>query len=222
MRAAKRMIEEMNVVERATPKLSVLIVDDHAMVREGLAGILKRSGIAVAGLCANGKQALELYLSTRPDIVLLDLRLPDHSGVEVLRALRQLDPSACVVMLTSSQADAAIYQAMSMGASGYLLKGIDGAGLVRQLRHVATGGRAMTPEALDRLTDYMSSRKLSERELEVLRLVAQGKSNKEIAQQLFVTEDTIKLHVRSMLGKLQAADRTQAVVHAIQRGLLDL
>jgi len=205
-----------------TSTLSVLIVDDHVMVREGLAGILTRSGIAVAGLCSNGRQALDTYAKTKPDIVLLDLRLPDQNGVEVLRALRQADPEARVVMLTSSQADAAIYAAMSNGASGYLLKGIDGATLVQQLRHVASGGRTVAPEALQRLTDYMSSRKLSERELEVLRLVAKGNSNKEIARQLYVTEDTIKLHVRSMLAKLQAADRTQAVVIALQRGLLDL
>jgi DNA-binding NarL/FixJ family response regulator len=210
------------MIEQEESTFSVLIVDDHAMVREGLAGILTRSGISVVGLGENGKQAIEIYQSLRPDIVLLDLRLPDQSGLDVLRMLRKEDPAARVVMLTSSQADAAIYTAMSYGASGYLLKGIDGVTLVQQLRHVAGGGSVVAAEALDRLTDYMSSRKLSEREIEVLRLVANGMSNKEIAQQLYVTQDTIKLHVRSMLAKLQAADRTQAVVFAIQRGLLDL
>lgn len=208
--------------EASKAGLSVLIVDDHPMVREGLAGILTRSGIAIAGLGANGRQAVELFQATKPDIVLLDLRLPDTSGVQVLREIRALDPEARVVMLTSSQADAAIYSAMSHGASGYLLKGIDGGTLVQQLRHVASGGRAMAPEALEKFTDYLTSRKLSEREIEVLRLVAKGNSNKEIAAQLFVTEDTIKVHIRSMLGKLRASDRTQAVVIALQRGLLDL
>jgi DNA-binding NarL/FixJ family response regulator len=208
--------------EVSNAAFSVLIVDDHPMVREGLAGILTRSGIAVAGLGATGRQAVELFQSTKPDVVLLDLRLPDGSGVQVLREIRALDPDARVVMLTSSQADAAIYSAMSHGASGYLLKGIDGGTLVQQLRHVASGGRAMAPEALEKFTDYLTSRKLSEREIEVLRLVAKGNSNKEIAVQLFVTEDTIKVHVRSMLAKLRASDRTQAVVIAIQRGLLDL
>ncbi|WP_232298932.1 response regulator [Granulicella tundricola] len=208
--------------EAAAPSLSVLIVDDHPMVREGLAGILMRSGIEVAGLGATGRQAIELFQSTRPDVVLLDLRLPDSSGVQVLREIRALDADARVVMLTSSQADAEIYSAMSAGASGYLLKGIDGSTLVQQLRHVASGGRAMSPEALEKFTDYLTSRKLSEREIEVLRLVAKGNSNKEIAAQLFVTEDTIKVHVRSMLAKLHASDRTQAVVIAIQRGLLEL
>ncbi len=207
-------------VQRA--RFSVLIVDDHPMVREGLAGILLRSGIDVAGLAATGRQAVELFRSSQPDIVLLDLRLPDSSGVQVLKEIRELDPKARVVMLTSSQADAAIYAAMSHGASGYLLKGIDGVSLVEQLRHVFAGGRAMTPEALEKFTDYLTSKKLSGREIEVLRLVAKGNSNKEIAALLFVTEDTIKVHVRNMLGKLNASDRTQAVVVALQRGLLDL
>jgi two-component system NarL family response regulator len=210
------------MTETATSTFSVLIVDDHPMVREGLAGVLTRFGIGIAGLGANGRQAVDLYRSTKPDVVLLDLRLPDRSGVEVLREIRALDPEARIVMLTSSEADAAIYAAMSSGASGYLLKGIDSATLVQQLRHVVAGGRAMAPEALERLTDYLTSRKLSEREIEVLRIVAKGNSNKEIAAQLFVTEDTIKVHIRSILGKLHASDRTQAVVIAIQRGLLDL
>ena len=210
------------VVEAPLQKFSVLIVDDHPMVREGLAGVLLRSGIDVAGLAATGRQALDLIQSTKPDIVLLDLRLPDSSGVEVLKQIRAIDPNARVVMLTSSQADAAIYAAMSHGASGYLLKGIDGGSLVQQLRHVVAGGRAMAPEALEKFTDYLTSKKLSEREIEVLRLVAKGNSNREIATQLFVTEDTIKVHVRNMLGKLNASDRTQAVVIALQRGMLDL
>ncbi|MDE1155961.1 MAG: response regulator transcription factor [Acidobacteriaceae bacterium] len=203
-------------------ELSVLIVDDHPMVREGLAGILKRSGITVAGLGATAQQAVDLFRAKRPDVVLMDLRLPDGSGVEALRMIRAIDPQARVVMLTSSQADAAIYSAMSSGASGYLLKGIDGATLVQQIRHVVEGGRAMAPEAVEKLTGYLSERKLSERELEVLRLVAQGNSNKEIAKRLFVTEDAIKLHVRNTMTKLHASDRTQAVVIALQRGLLDL
>ncbi len=210
------------VAEAPSTSFSVLIVDDHPMVREGLAGVLLRSGIHVAGLCATGRQAVDLFASSKPDIVLLDLRLPDSSGVQVLKEIRELDPHARVVMLTSSQADAAIYAAMSNGASGYLLKGIDGGSLVQQLRHVLSGGRAMAPEALEKFTDYLTSKKLSEREIEVLHLVAKGNSNREIATQLFVTEDTIKVHVRNMLGKLNASDRTQAVVIALQRGMLDL
>lgn len=192
------------------------------MVREGLAGVLKRFGIGVAGIGSTVQEAVALYREVRPDIALLDLRLPDGSGLDAMREIRAVDPEARVVMLTSSQADAAIYQSVSNGANGYLLKGIDGNTLVEQLRQVMAGGRPMAPEAMDRLTEYLSTRKLSEREIEVLRLVAKGNSNKEIARQLFVTEDTIKVHVRSMLVKLRAADRTQAVVIAIQRGLLDL
>jgi DNA-binding NarL/FixJ family response regulator len=201
-------------------KLTLLIVDDHPMVREGLAGIFARYGIGIAGLATNGQQAIELFQSTRPDIVLLDLRLPDQSGIEVLRTLRRLDPAARVVMLTSAQGEASIYEAIQAGASGYLLKGVEGAALAEHLHHVAAGGKALSAETAEKLARFVGTRKLSEREIEVLTLISQGKSNKEVAQMLFVTEDTVKMHVKNILQKLQAQDRTQAVVIAIQRGLL--
>ncbi len=202
--------------------LKVLIVDDHPMVREGLAGIFSRHGIHITGLAVNGQQALEMFASERPDIVLLDLRLPDQSGIEVLRKLRGIDPQARVVMLTSAQGEASIYQAIQAGASGYLLKGVEGAALAAHLRHVAAGGRALQPETAEKLANSVAERRLSDREIEVLNLISQGRSNKEAAQMLFVTEDTIKMHVKSILHKLKAQDRTQAVVIAIQRGLLAL
>jgi DNA-binding NarL/FixJ family response regulator len=206
--------------ERET--LRVLIVDDHPMVREGLAGIFARYAISITGLAVNGQQACEMFEATRPDIVLLDLRLPDQSGIEVLRTLRRMDPAVRVVMLTSAQGEASIYQAIEAGASGYLLKGVEGAALAEHLRHVAAGGRALQPETAEKLASYVGTKRLSEREIEVLTLISQGKSNKEVAHMLFVTEDTVKMHVKSILLKLRAQDRTQAVVIAIQRGLLAL
>jgi DNA-binding NarL/FixJ family response regulator len=206
--------------ERKT--LRVLIVDDHPMVREGLAGIFARYAISITGLAVNGQQACEMFEATRPDIVLLDLRLPDQSGIEVLRTLRRMDPAVRVVMLTSAQGEASIYQAIEAGASGYLLKGVEGAALAEHLRHVAAGGRALQPETAEKLASYVGTKRLSEREIEVLTLISQGKSNKEVAHMLFVTEDTVKMHVKSILLKLRAQDRTQAVVIAIQRGLLAL
>ena len=161
-----------------------------------------------------------MFSATRPDVTLLDLRLPDQMGLDVLKSILNLDPNARVVILTSSQAEANIYDAISLGACGYLLKGIDGASLARQIRHVAEGGNAIAPEASERLTRYIGSKKISEREIEVLRLIALGKSNKEISQRLDVTVDTVKMHVKNLLQKLQASDRTQAVVIAIQRGLI--
>jgi DNA-binding NarL/FixJ family response regulator len=204
----------------AAKHLKVLIVDDHPMVREGLAGILSRFEITISGVAATGQNALRMFSATRPDVTLLDLRLPDQNGLDVLKSILKLDPNARVVILTTSQADANIYDAISRGASGYLLKGIEGASLAQQIRHVAGGGKAIAPEALERLTRYIGAKKVSEREIEVLRLIALGKSNKEISQRLDIAVDTVKMHVKNLLQKLHASDRTQAVVIAIQRGLI--
>lgn len=201
--------------------IAVLIVDDHPMVREGLAGVLARYRMKIVGLAANGKQALEMYLALRPDVMLLDLRLPDQSGFDVVRAVLKADPAGRIVILSSAQGDASVHKAISLGVRGYLLKGIDGATLAEQVRHVARGGQSLSPESAEKLAHYVSSKKLSERELEVLGLISKGQSNKEIGKLLFVTDNTVKMHVKNILSKLEANDRTQAVVIAIQRGLLD-
>jgi DNA-binding NarL/FixJ family response regulator len=201
--------------------VTVLIADDHPMVREGVAGLLTRHQISVVGLAATGRQALEMYMELRPAVMLLDLRLPDQSGFEVLRAVLKTDPEARILILTSAQGDASIYTAIHLGARGYLLKGIDGATLAAQVRHVAAGGRSLSEESVGKLTRYIAAEKLSEREIEVLGLVSQGKSNKEIADLLVVSEDTVKMHLKHIFRKLHANDRTQAVVIAIQQGLLE-
>jgi DNA-binding NarL/FixJ family response regulator len=201
--------------------ISVLIVDDHPMVREGLAGVLERHNMRISGLAANGKQAVEMYSARRPDVMLLDLRLPDQSGFDVVRAVLGMDPQARIIILSSAQGDASIYNAFSLGVRGYLLKGIDGASLADQVRRVAAGGSCLSPETAEKLTQHISSQKLSQREIEVLGLISKGKGNKEIADLIFVTENTVKMHVKRILLKLKAHDRTQAVVIAIQRGLLD-
>lgn len=201
--------------------ITVLVVDDHPMVREGLAGVLVRHNMTVAGLAANGQQAIEMYKEQRPDVMLLDLRLPDQSGFDVVRAVLEFDPDARILVFSSAQGDASIHTAISLGVRGYLLKGIDGAALSTHVRHVAQGGSCLSPEAAERLAQYITAKKLSDRELEVLNLISKGKSNKEIADLLFVSDNTVKMHVKKILSKLQANDRTQAVVIAIQRGLLD-
>jgi DNA-binding NarL/FixJ family response regulator len=201
--------------------ITVLIVDDHPMVREGLAGVLERHRMKIVGLAANGRQAVEMYMSERPDVMLLDLRLPDQTGFDVVRAVLGADPRARIVILSSAQGDASIYNAISLGVRGYLLKGIDGSTLAEHVRHAAAGGTSLSPEVAEKLTQYIASQKLSEREIEVLGLISKGKSNKEIADLLFVTDNTVKMHVKKILMKLRANDRTQAVVIAIQRGLLD-
>lgn len=201
--------------------VTVLIADDHPMVREGVAGLLTRHQISVVGLAATGRQALEMYMELRPAVMLLDLRLPDQSGFEVLRAVLKADPEARILILTSAQGDASIYTAIHLGARGYLLKGIDSAMLAAQVRHVAAGGRSLSEESVGKLTRYIAAEKLSEREIEVLGLVSQGKRNKEIADLLVVSEDTVKMHLKHIFRKLHAHDRTQAVVIAIQQGLLE-
>lgn len=210
----------MQVQTKAAP-IEVVIVDDHPMVREGLAGILERHNIKVVALATNGREAIEMYSAHRPDVMLLDLRLPDQSGFDVVRSILAEDPQARIIILTSAQGDASVYNAISLGVRGYLLKGIDGVTLANQIRHVRAGGSCLSPETAEKLTQYISSQKLSEREIEVLGLISKGKSNKEIADLIFVTENTVKMHVKKILAKLQANDRTQAVVIAIQRGLLD-
>jgi DNA-binding NarL/FixJ family response regulator len=202
-------------------RIKVLIVDDHPMVREGLAGVLERHHMQITGLAATGRQALEMYLANRPDIVLLDLRLPDQSGFDVARAVLKADSTARIVILSSAQGDASIHAAISLGVRGYLLKGIDGATLAEQVRHVIRGGQSLSPESAEKLAFFVASRKLSEREIEIIGLISKGKSNKEIAKLLFITDNTVKMHVKNILSKLDASDRTQAVVIAIQRGLLD-
>jgi DNA-binding NarL/FixJ family response regulator len=219
---ARGDLERVTTQLQAEPNpIEVLIVDDHPIVREGLAGVLERHGMKIVGLAANGKQAVEMYSAHRPDVMLLDLRLPDQSGFDVVRTVLSRDPQARIIILSSAQGDASIYNAISLGVRGYLLKGIDGASLADQVRHVAAGGSCLSPETAEKLTHYISSQKLSEREIEVLVLISKGKSNKEIAGLIFVTESTVKLRVRKILLKLQANHRTQAVVIAIQRGLID-
>jgi DNA-binding NarL/FixJ family response regulator len=220
---ARGDLERVRTQLQAEPDpIEVLIVDDHPMVREGLAGVLERHGMKIVGLAANGKQAVEMYSAHRPDILLLDLRLPDQSGFEVVRTVLTTDPQARIIILSSAQGDALIYNAISLGVRGYLLKGIDGSSLAAQVRHVAAGGSCFLPETAEKLTQYISSQKLSEGEIEVLSLISKGKNNKEIAALILVTESTVKMRVRNILLKLQANHRTQAVVIAIQRGLIDV
>jgi len=217
--ATERISER--IPELIPERIKVLIVDDHPMVREGLAGVLERYHMQITGLAATGRQAIEMYFANRPDVMLLDLRLPDQSGFDVVRAVLKADPAGRVIILSSAQGDASIHTAITLGVHGYLLKGIDGATLAEQVRHVFRGGKSLSPESAEKLAYYVASRKLSEREVEVIGLISKGKSNKEIGKLLFVTDNTVKMHVKNILSKLEASDRTQAVVIAIQRGLLD-
>jgi two-component system NarL family response regulator len=205
-------------------KIRVLIVDDHRVVRVGLRAIIDaEDDMEVVGEAGDGPAALAAYAEHKPDITLLDLRMPGMSGPEILTALRQADPHATVIVLTSYDADEDVYRAVQAGARGYLLKGTlpDGV-LEAAIRKVHAGQRLLAPEAAARLADRMTSPSLTPREISVLELVAKGKSNKEIGTVLSLAEGTVKTHLKRIYEKLGVSDRTEAALVAVQRGIVTL
>jgi DNA-binding NarL/FixJ family response regulator len=203
--------------------IRVLVADDHPVVLEGLAAILRaEEGVEVAATAGGGEEAIALYARERPDVVLLDLRMPDRDGLEVIAALRGADPGARILVLTSFDDDEDVYRALAAGAAGYLLKDAPPAELVRALTTVAAGGRAIPPAVAARLADRLGVSELTPRELEVLAAMARGDGNREIARRLKIGEGTVKGHVSNVLSKLGVETRTQAVAAALSRGLVRL
>jgi len=201
-------------------RFGVLVVDDHPIMRLGVAAIINaQSDMRVAGEAGSGEEAVRLFKKLRPDVTLMDLRLPGMSGLEALRAIRQEDPRAKCLVLTTYEGDEDIHQAMAAGALGYIIKGMSHQTLVDALRRVHSGLRFLPPPVVRTLADRTPNSDLSPREREVLSLMAHGKSNKEIADVLGITEATVKCHVSVILLRLGVSDRTQAVIAALQRGL---
>jgi DNA-binding NarL/FixJ family response regulator len=204
----------------ATHKISVLVVDDHPIMRLGVAAIINAQGdMKVCGQAGSGEEAVALFKKSRPDITLLDLRLPAMSGLQALRVIRQEDPHARCIVLTTYEGDEDIHQALAAGAMGYIIKGMSHETLVDALRRVHAGTRFLPPPVARSLADRTPNSDLSPREREVLSLMVHGKSNREIATALEITEATVKCHVSVILARLEVNDRTQAVVAALQRGL---
>jgi two-component system, NarL family, response regulator len=204
-------------------QVRVLIADDHPIVREGLHAVLSdQPDLEVVGQAATGAEAVALALAARPDVILMDLRMPGMSGVEAIAALRAEWPEAHVLVLTTYDGDEDIYRALQTGAKAYLLKDTPRAELLEAIRAVARGQKRLPAEVAARLMERMSTEALTERELDVLRLMARGRSNKVIGAALSISEGTVKFHVNNILGKLAADDRTQAVTIALQRGILHL
>ncbi len=204
-------------------KIRILCVDDHVVVRDGIAAILNlQSDMTLVASASSGREALEQYRSVRPDITLMDLRLADMSGFDAIRAIRSEFPNAKVVVLSSYEGDADIREAMDAGAQGYVAKGMVREELLDVIRTVHAGKRRIPAALAQTLAEHVSDDQLSPRELEVLQFVSAGKRNKEIAAELSVAEDTIKMHVRNLLSKLGASDRTEAVTIALRRGILHL
>jgi DNA-binding NarL/FixJ family response regulator len=203
--------------------IRVFCVDDHPIVREGLAGILLlQADVQLVGEAGSGQDAIELYSALQPDVLLLDLRLRDMSGYEVMEKIFTIFPKAKILVLTSLEGDADIERALALGASGYVVKGTGRDELVRAIRSVYAGKKHIPAEVAQRLAQHLASEKLSPRELEVLALMARGKRNKEIGAELSIAEDTVKMHVKNILAKLEVNDRTEAVTIAMRRGILHL
>ena len=204
-------------------KLGIMLVDDHYLVRVGLTSIIAlEPDMTVCAEAATGEQAIALFVAKRPDVTLMDLRLPGMSGLETTQAIRMEFPDARIIILSTYVSDEEIYAALQGGAMAYLVKSVAREELVLTIRKAAAGRRHVPPEVAARLADRLSHATLSGRELDVLRLLVGGKRNREIASALDITEGTVKLHVSSILGKLEVADRTEAVTVALQRGLVRL
>jgi len=200
-----------------------MIVDDHPVVRTGIAALIANEpDMAVVAEAGDGAQALALYEAHLPDVVLMDLRMPVTDGVVAIRSVLGAHPDARVVALTSYEGDADIYRALSAGACGYLIKDMLGAEVIEAVRGAANGRRVIPPAVAARLAEFTPRIDLTARELEVLRLAAKGFRNKEIARLLGRTEETVKVHVKHVMAKLGASDRTEAVTLAMQRGVIHL
>jgi two-component system, NarL family, response regulator len=201
-------------------KIGVLVVDDHPIMRLGVAAIINaQSDMKVCAQAGSGEEAVRIFKKHRPDITLMDLRLPGMSGLDALRAIRQEDHHAKCVVLTTYEGDEDIHQALVAGALGYIIKGMSHETLVDALRRAHAGTRCLPPPVARSLADRTPNSDLSPREREVLSLMVHGKSNKEIGSTLGITEATVKCHVSVILMRLEANDRTQAVIAALQRGL---
>ena len=213
------------------PPIAIMIVDDHPVVRDGLVALLNtQEDFRVSGEAESGQKAIESIGNRQPDVVLLDLEMPDLDGVATLKILRERYPDLKVIVFTAFDTDERILGAVRAGAQGYLLKDVPREELFNAIRVVYAGGSLLQPVVATRVLQHMSAEgseeadldSLTEREMEVLTLLAHGKTNKEIANQLVITERTVKFHVSSILGKLGAGNRTEAVTLAAQAGLIEL
>ncbi len=203
--------------------IRVLVVEDHNVVRQGLVALLKvAEGLEVVGEAADGAEAIAQYRKHQPDVTLVDLRLPRMSGVDVIQRVRMEAPQARFIVLTTYDGDEDIYRALKAGAKAYLLKGMTSEELISTIRIVHEGKSHIPPVIAEKLAERMGAEELTPREFDVLEQIVHGKSNKEIAAELDVSEATVKTHINSLLGKLGVTDRTQAATAAIQRGIVPL
>lgn len=222
--AAKAVGSEPSSRRSAKPRIRVLIADDHSVVREGLVSMIRRNkaDMTVVGEAGTGREAVHLWNEHRPDVTLLDLRMPEIDGADVIKEIRATDEKARIIVLTTFDGDEDIYRAIQAGAKGYLLKDVPREALMDTIRRVHAGETSVPVHLVAKLADRVRGESLSKREIEVLKLMAQGKSNKEIASALFISEGTVKSHGKAIFAKMNVTSRTEAVADATRRGLLRL
>ena len=216
-------IEGRRVMSAGLSPIRVLTVDDHPLVRQGIAGLIGvQPDMTLVGEAGNGREAIQQFRSHRPDVTLMDLQMAGMNGLDALIAIRSEFPEARVIMLTTYEGDVLILRALKAGAQGYLLKNTLHSDLMRTIRAVHAGKRSLSPEVSFQVAEHVSEDALTPAEIAVLRLIAAGNANKEIADELGVTEDTVKGRVKSILSKLDANDRTHAAIIGVKRGLIEL
>jgi DNA-binding NarL/FixJ family response regulator len=204
-------------------KIRVLSIDDHPLVREGLAALINaQTDMCVVGQGATGREAIKLFHELQPDVALMDVRLPDMSGIDAMITILSGSPQARVIMVTSSEGDVEMERALAGGAKGYILKSMPPREVLEAIRKVHAGKKAIPPEIAAQLADHMSDETLTTREIEVLQQVAEGNRNRDIADRLFISEGTVKVHLQHIMDKLGASDRTQAITIAVRRGIIRL
>ena len=204
-------------------QIRIMVVEDHGVVRGGLVALLKTiPDFLVVAEAGNGREAVDRFKQHHPDITLMDLRLPEMGGVEAITQIRADSPGARIIVLTTFDGDEDIYRALQAGARGYLLKGMSADELMDAIRTVHGGGKRIPALVAERLAERMGGPALTNRELDVLRLIVAGNSNRDIGKELSISEATVKTHINSILSKLDVNDRTQAATTAIQRGIVHL
>ncbi len=204
-------------------KIRVFSVDDHPLLREGIAAIIdNQPDMVMVAQASNGREGIQRFREHRPDVTLMDLRLPDISGIDAMIAIRAEFPEARIVMLTTFEGDVEIQRALAAGARGYVLKSMPPGELAEVVRQIHGGKKRIPQEIAAHLAEHMSDEALTPRERDVLQHVAGGNRNKDIAERLFISEETVKVHIKHIMEKLGARDRTEAVAIAVRRGIIQL